>query len=135
MPAYGTVQGVTTPAPQATVVALSPTNGRQTREIPAVLDSGSAMTCVPMADIRRLGRNLEYSYMLCQGPVGKPERRRVYIINLRIADCGTVFEDVEVVAIGRDYALIGRDILNSYKVVLDGSHLQWTHDSPSPQIP
>jgi hypothetical protein len=53
---------------------------------------------------------------------------RAYRVHLRMPSCGRAFENVEV--IGRDmryaYALVGRDILNRYRIVLDGPHEKWS---------
>jgi predicted aspartyl protease len=128
VPQYGTAQGKRTLVPQTTMSVCSPVNESAVHEITAILDSGAAMTAVPSALIPKLGDSLEKDWREVTSPFGEKQLRPVYTVHLKIGSCE--FKDRKVVVIERPYALVGRDILNSYKVVLDGPHLQWTHDSP-----
>jgi hypothetical protein len=128
MPKYGHIQKSPSKAPQTSMVVLSPVNNKlRTRRIPAVLDSGSARTCVPKKDLESLGEGLEYDFVTCACPIGAAEDRRKCVVHVRISPCRNDFKDVEVIEVDRNYALIGRDILNKYKLVLDGPRLVWTH--------
>jgi hypothetical protein len=124
MPSYGMVQSDLYPAPQTSVVVLSPVGGKKTRRIDALLDTGAECTCVPAADIERLGACLDYNYIDCIGPVGQGQMT-AYTVHLRIGYLGDDFEDIEVIATSRPYALIGRDILNQFRLVFDGPHEVW----------
>jgi predicted aspartyl protease len=122
---YGFVQRGLPAAPQIEVTIFLPAESRIAK-VTAVVDSGSGRTCVPKACLARLGEKLDHSFYMCIGAVGQPTRTPVYTVNLKIGKL--VFEDVQVVAIDRDYALIGRDILNNLRIDLDGPGQQWSFD-------
>ena len=48
---------------------------------------------------------------------------RVYTVDLKVGDAE--FPDFEVIALSKNYGLIGRDILNAYRVILDGPKGSW----------
>jgi hypothetical protein len=125
---YGTIQRGLLPAPQTEVMICSPADPSRTVKVTAVIDSGSGRSCVPKACIAELGGDLDCSFSLCRGAVGQPTRVPVYTVNLAIDKL--VFEHVQVVATDGAYALIGRDILNNLRVVLDGPAKQWSFSTP-----
>jgi hypothetical protein len=92
-----------------------------------LLDTGAQCTCLPAAEVEKIADVLDYDRIKCIGPVGPTQDVTAYTVHLRIGDLGADLEDVLVIATARPYALIGRDILNKYKLVLDGPRLVWTH--------
>jgi len=142
MPRYGSAQGSlpdVLPAPQTTIVVLSPVQGPDSDALPAVLDSGAYKTCLPKSSILKLGAGIDWTVSKpCRGFSGPAQPMPCCRVSLRFPSCGRVFKDIEVIARDSDraYALIGRDILNQYRVVLDGPAEEWSHDqSPGPNSP
>lgn len=120
---YGTVQSKLRQAPQIEITAKSSLRGRAAAAVEAIVDTGAVMTCLPARVIRKLGGDrLGYSYRQVGGALGTG-RVKSYFINLKVADCD--FPDIEVLALNKEYAIIGRDILNRYKVTLDAPNLKW----------
>lgn len=81
------------------------------------IDSGADLTCIP----RRLvpaSEDLPYGRSLVAGYSGEIVVRRTYFVSIRMNGYG--FEDLEVLPIDDDVGLVGRDILNSLEVTLNG---------------
>lgn len=125
---YGNTQSPMRSSPQASIIVCHPL-GDSHLNVEAIVDSGAFMTCVPDTIISYLGTNM-YGSITVSGPLNQPVTRKTYYIHMSIinnddytsaCDCGLV----EVIAIPRNYALIGRDVLNQYKVVLNAPHRIW----------
>ena len=91
-------------------------------EIEAKLDTGADITVVPEAVIDRLGivpaGRIDVTSFDGDGTV-----RYTYFVNL--AFLGFTFEFVEVIGARRRDSLLGRDVLNRLKAVLDGKALEF----------
>lgn len=93
--------------------------------IEALVDSGASMTCIPESMLTNIG-NLTISQLTMRSASGNTVPRNTYIINIKIAgSCFPETQKIEVMSIPGEYALIGRDILNQYKIVLDASQNKW----------
>ncbi len=119
---YGNLQTNIRPSPEVSIQVCNPLNDSLKSNVSAIVDTGAFMTCLPQSIIQQLGK-LPYSQIGVQGPIGKPVNRKTYHVHIKIAE--HVDQVVEVLAIPREYALIGRDILNRHKVVLDGPDQKW----------
>jgi hypothetical protein len=94
----------------------------------AIVDTGAVATVVPEERIRDFGGNIVYSGKVgirtADGNTAEPD---TYIVRLQIVDdilnprqIIEIPRPIQIIAIpNKKYALIGRDILNEYKVVLD----------------
>jgi len=96
--------------------------GARSVPLQALVDSGASTTLIPVRLVNDLGlRKIKESAV--SGYDGRKERRGVYVVNLEFS--GLMFLNRPVVAIpNRDYALVGRDILNSHVTTLDGPRLE-----------
>jgi predicted aspartyl protease len=118
---YGTIHDI--PAPQISIKVFS-TNNRFNSETDAIADTGAAMTCIPKKVIDKIGEDkLRYKILTVRGAVGHASQMKSYIVHLRIGKCD--FKNMEVIGFDREYALIGRDILNRYQITFDGPNLLW----------
>jgi hypothetical protein len=125
---YGNIQDSNCPSPEAYIKISNPLNYSKSCRVKALIDSGAAMTCVPESTIKRLGHNLDYNEIGLRDANNRIETRKLYTINI---DIGTyTFQDFEVIAIPKSYALIGRDILNQSRVMLDANYMRWIYDCP-----
>ncbi len=121
---YGTIQYGLIPAPEILVRATCPSDQSLSSVTEAVVDTGAAMTCLPQRVIDEIGaENLIYGHKRVLGAIGNEGRRATYIVNLRVAKCNLM--NIEVIAFDREYALIGRDVLNSYMITFDGPGKSW----------
>ena len=120
---YGSLQTTNPLTPQASIQLHNPSNNSQNCEANAIVDTGAVMTCIPEAEIKKLGRALRYSTIQMRDANGNVQVRKTYWISIRIAE--HEYEELEVIAITKKYALIGRDILNQHKLVLNAPKKKW----------
>jgi len=86
------------------------------------LDSGATITCLPLSVITNLNL-LPCDEIEVTGYGDQTAKRtRTYLLKLNILD---VDYDVTVITSPRTYGLIGLDILNKWKLILDGRNLQF----------
>jgi predicted aspartyl protease len=89
--------------------------------IDAFIDSGADMTCIPQSTLQNLG-NLPKGHVTVQG-INDKRKVTTYFVDIEIVDDELL--RIEVVAAPHSKAVIGRDILNKYKVVLNGPNNNW----------
>ena len=117
-------------APVIDFIAHSPANTSLTSQVRALVDTGATITCVPEKVIADLGRrNLWATRIKVSGAFGPKLGREAYLIDIRLANC--YFHKIEVVVLpsGKDYAIVGRDILNRYRIIFDGPRQSWVVDA------
>ncbi|MCH8041214.1 MAG: retroviral-like aspartic protease family protein [Nitrospinae bacterium] len=98
-------------------------NGRS-EEIDALIDSGASNTTIPeviakILNLRKVGEELVGGAVTSQR-----EMRNLYVTNLDFL--GLNFPSHPVFGLPKDYALIGRDILNLYITTLHGPNQQYS---------
>jgi len=111
------------PAPVAFVTLLNPENNLEKPRVPMLLDSGADLTLIPVFAIESLGLNflpnLEIKLESFDGQKSVSRAVDLYIF----------FEEQKFRAnfpvIEENYGVIGRNILNRFKIELDGQNLSW----------
>jgi hypothetical protein len=109
------------PAPFVKVAIRCPTSGRHVDQVPAQVDTGSDCTVLPSAVVSALDL-VQVGQYECQGFQGVIMPFPVFLVAVSIHD----MPPVEVRAILGDrqsYVLLGRDVLNAHRIVLDGPGL------------
>ena len=91
------------------------------KKVDAVADTGADMTMIPDSLIGSLG-NLIEGEIRCGG-VNGIAIRKTYLVDITVDNYP--FNSIEVVAIPKNHALIGRDILNQHKASFDASENCW----------
>src|SRR6267143_5104379 len=92
-------------------------NGRN-ETVLALIDSGAAGTTIPASIAKKLGLAIRNKQEV-SGATGGSKMVNEHVVNLHIL--GLPFPSHVVWGLpDRPYALIGRDILNRYKTILDG---------------
>lgn len=105
------------PAPMVMVRFTSPT-GVELEPVPALMDTGADRTIIPSAVAEALGLRMGRQVQL-GGIGGTTIMMASYLVTIRIHELPPV--DCEVFAtLGETHALLGRDVLNQYRIVLDG---------------
>jgi gag-polyprotein putative aspartyl protease len=109
------------PAPFVRVTLRHPRTGAEARDVPAQLDTGADCTLVPSAVTERLG--LDFMGSLEIGGVGgATEEMTLYAVSLTVHNLPPL--TISVVAhSGEPWVLLGRDVLNAYRLLLDGPNL------------
>ncbi|GBF80319.1 hypothetical protein [Aphanothece sacrum] len=131
---YGTLQHRSILSPQAFLEIANLTNPENKVIVPAVVDSGATITCIPESIIAKLGcRAVAVQIIRTTGFSSSMSERMLYVIRAKITDT-TIdsslafgYHEIRVFAIQQlKYALIGRDILNQFKVVLNAPQHNWS---------
>lgn len=93
------------------------------RRVPALVDTGADQTIIPLEAIANLGVKFGDDVQI-RGMMSDAEPARTFYVDLSVEGVPPVC--LEVVAIDLDeYALLGRDFLNLFKVTLNGPHLNF----------
>jgi predicted aspartyl protease len=118
---YGYNQQVTPPAPFVHVTIRCVETGREVSDFPAQIDTAADRTVVPMAIIEDLG-----VVPLDELPVSGIGGQVLLLSTFRVQLSLRRFTGwtIEVLAHPQEpFVLLGRDILNRYRILLDGPQL------------
>lgn len=112
---------VSPPAPFVYVALRNPQTGVELHDVPAQLDTGADRTLLPDAFVQALGL-LQLSTIPIGGVGGLTQAMPSYLVEVGIHNL--TFQVVEVVADPDEaWVLLGRDVLNAHRIVLDGPRL------------
>jgi predicted aspartyl protease len=112
------------PSPVALIEVSNPSNSTiRVKGIKAIVETGAGITSIPEYIIDNLGRS-NYTLKRVRSSLdGKVISRKLYRVVIQI---GGKSHEVEVLGIPGDYGVIGRDILNQYKIILDAPNEVWS---------
>lgn len=119
---YNYNRAVNPPAPfvHVTLARTGPATGAA-GEWPAKIDTGADTTVIPLAAVNALGL-VQISRVSATGFAGVVTEVGVYPVLLSLRGIPPV--PLAVLAVDREeYALLGRDVLNRHRIVLDGPNL------------
>lgn len=118
---YGYLTQLTPPAPFVKVVLGNPATGAELRDLPAQLDPAADRTVIPEAIAKSLSLPQVGAVQL--GAFGGAVYTApVYAVLLGVHDLPA--RPLKVAAhADESWVLLGRDILNSFRIVLDGPQL------------
>ena len=114
------------PAPSLKVKLTNPFSNRSL-ELHAKLDTGADMTVLPQNAIGKL-RLIPASRISVSSFDGREVWRYTYFVNLSFHNFE--YRMVEVISAKRRDTLLGRDILNRLKTILDGKNLSFSLHDP-----
>lgn len=131
MPAYDAGR-FNPPAPLAEVVVRQPDRGEGGEAALMLIDSGSDATLLPrpvVASLGITGTAERYQLMAIDGTISETEAVRADLIFLGRRFRGSfLLVDAEI-------GVLGRDVLNHIRLLLDGPALRWEDVPPSPRNP
>lgn len=106
------------PSPIISISIRNPNSRSKNVKIKAIVDTGSGITAIPENIVASLGR-LNYSSDEFKNPLDKGQivMKKIYSVIVELDNTKT--HELEVLPIPRKYGIIGRDILNQYKVILN----------------
>jgi predicted aspartyl protease len=116
---------LSSPSPIARIEVLNPNSSeKRVENVKAILDTGVGITVIPESIIEILGA-LDYTVIRIRSTLDTNDisSRKLYRV---IIEFDGQENEVKVLAIPRDYAIIGRDILNKYKITLNGPEETWS---------
>ena len=109
------------PAPFVLVTLRHPQTGAEVHDVPAQLDPGADCTVVPQAIVESLGLHFSGCSTI-KGVGGIVEEMNLYPVSLGVHQFQP--RTIEVLAhAGESWVLLGRDILNDFRLLLDGPGL------------
>lgn len=110
------------PAPFVNVTVHCPTTGRHTDRSPALLDTGSDCTVLPSSVVSALDL-VQVGLQECADFHGVIVVRPLFLVAVSLHDLPPVVEVRAVLEERQKYVLLGRDVLNNHRIVLDGPQL------------
>jgi hypothetical protein len=126
MPAYDDSRFVP-PAPVATVLLRHPDHGQTVTEAPMLIDSGADVTLLPNAAVASIGivnTGERHELIAFDGTTSESEAVRADLVFLTKRFRGQfLLMDAEV-------GVLGRDVLNHIRLLLDGPALSWDQAPP-----
>ena len=111
------------PAPVAYVTLRNPATGVLLSDVPMLIDTGADTTLLPSSAIEQLGISAEeaaaFEVQVFDGEIKrlKLERLELYVLGKKFAG--------EYLLVDRSISILGRNILNSVRILLDGPRGKW----------
>ena len=116
------------PAPLAQVTLRNPDNGTLNPDVPMLLDSGADVTLIPQMALSPLNiisdQDKRYELIGFDG-----NRSFAPAIQLELIFCRRTFRG-QFLLINQEWGILGRNVLNSVPLLLDGPNLIWDEEGP-----
>ncbi|MEW5938927.1 MAG: hypothetical protein AB1750_04640 [Chloroflexota bacterium] len=122
MPSYD-AQNFDPPAPVAFVILRNPATGVTLPDVPMLIDTGADATLLPADAVQKIGVNIEadpgFEVETFDG-----ETRRLQFAKLELLFLDKKFAG-EYLLIDRPMGILGGNVLNNLRLVLDGVRQKW----------
>jgi hypothetical protein len=122
MPAYDT-ENFDPPAPVAFVTLRNPATGVSLPDVPMLMDTGADATLLPVRAVKNIGVEIETDSGF-EVEVFDGETKRLQLANLELFFLDKKFAG-EYLLIERPMGILGRNVLNNLRLVLDGIRQKW----------
>ena len=125
---YNYSRSVETPAPFVHVTIRNPNLGQSASDVPALLDCAADRSVIPASFVEQIGL-VQIDEVSIMGFGGHISLAPTFLVEIAIRQLPGIV--VEVIADSHEpHVILGRDLLNSFRVLLDGPNLvveiQWT---------
>jgi len=118
---YTYVRQLRPPAPFVKITLQNPISGVELHDVPAQLDNAADRTLLPDQAVQTLGLP-QIGVISIGGVGGITQQMPSYPVRVAIHDLPP--QTLEVVAsAGETWVLLGRDVLNAHRILLDGPNL------------
>ena len=111
------------PAPVAYVTLRNPATGVLLSDVPMLIDTGADITVLSSTAVEQVGiiteENSEFEIQAFDGEI-----RRLRLARLELFVLGKKFTR-EYLLINRPIGILGRNILNNIRILLDGPRAKW----------
>lgn len=115
------------PAPVASVVVRRPDGDSSVSDVPMLIDSGADVTLIPKSAIESLalaGAGQRYQLVSFDGTKSESEAVQADLVFLNRRFRG------QYLLIEGNVGILGRDVLNHLRLLLDGPLLTWEQSAP-----
>ena len=119
---YGNAQGGAHVCPEIEIVISSPRDARKAVRLVAILDTGADLSAIPERARPALGDLSGGSRVIRDASSTETHRPTIFT---DIVFDGTAMQKHEFAVLPIPYAIIGRDILNRYRILFDGLEFSW----------
>ncbi len=111
------------PAPVAYVTLRNPATGVLLSDVPMLIDTGADATVLSSTAVEQLGVSIERGAEI-EIQAFDGEIKRLKVAKLELFVLGKKFAG-EYLLIDRPMGILGRNILNNLRILLDGPHTKW----------
>jgi clan AA aspartic protease len=111
------------PAPLAFVTLKNPQNEIEIVNVPMLIDTGADATLIPKMFVEKLNLDSSDPRIFEIEAFDKTVSQSA-VVRLQMVFEGRSFRG-EYLITEQDYGIIGRNVLNSLKIVFDGQNLRW----------
>lgn len=111
------------PAPVAYVTLRNPATGVLLSDVPMLIDTGADATVLSSTAVEQLGVSIERGAEI-EIQAFDGEIKRLKVAKLELFVLGKKFAG-EYLLIDRPMEILGRNILNNLRILLDGPHTKW----------
>lgn len=123
---YGQIQDpYSMPSPFTHIDVFNPSSDTHChKNLKVIADTGAGITSLPENVIRTLG-HLQYTTINVRSPVDRNRQTAMVLYSVCLRIENGITHEIRVLGIPRKYGILGRDILNNYKIVLDAPNGRW----------
>ena len=118
---YNYLSQLRPPAPFVYVTLRNPVSGAEQRDVPAQLDTAADRTLLPDIFVQSLALP-QIGSIVIGGVGGVTQSMPSYPVEMAIHSLPPQLIEV-VASAGESWVLLGRDVLNAYRLLLDGPQL------------
>jgi predicted aspartyl protease len=118
---YAYNRQVTPPPPFVHVTVACPQTRRDWADLPAQMDTACDRTVVPLHVVERLGL-LPVAELPALVAGGREVQMSIFLVRIALRSMAPITAEV-FAHVEEPFILLGRDILNRYRIVLDGPNL------------
>ena len=112
-------QQVVPPAPFVYIDCQRPLESTERLTLPALIDTGADLSTLPPDAIQRL-QLIPLDEIPVASYRGDTVLATTYLVQIHVGSW--TIEAVEIIAGGEEHAILGRDVLNQFHIILDGPH-------------